>query len=214
MSEDRTARQAHWDAAYQGRAEEALTWFQERPEPSLGLIARHAGPEAAVLDVGGGASRLPDALLEAGYVDLTVLDLSQVALSAAQARLGARAEGVHWICADVTAWVPEREYDVWHDRAVFHFLTGQAERAAYVDTLLCALRPGGVAIIATFALDGPEKCSGLPVHRYSPETLAETLETLAPGVFGPIGAQAHRHETPAGRGQSFQVSLFRRAGAA
>ena len=212
MSTDSTERQAHWDAAYEGRAEQALTWFQERPEPSLGLIMEHAAPGAAVLDVGGGASRLPDALLQAGYADVTVLDLSEVALSAARARLGARADAVRWICADVTEWEPARTYDLWHDRAVFHFLTGEAGRAAYVATLLRALRPGGVAILSTFALDGPEKCSGLPVQRYSPETLAETLEALAPGAFRPIGALAHAHQTPSGRSQSFQVSLFRRAG--
>ena len=212
MSTDSTERQAHWDAAYEGRAEEALTWFQERPEPSLSLIVEHAAPGAAVLDVGGGASRLPDALLQAGYADVTVLDLSEVALSAARARLGAGADAVQWICADVTQWVPERAYDLWHDRAVFHFLTQEAGRAAYVRALLEALKPGGVAIISTFAPDGPEKCSGLPVRRYSPRTLAETLEALAPGAFRPIGAEAHAHETPAGRSQSFQVSLFRRAG--
>ncbi|WP_212523596.1 class I SAM-dependent methyltransferase [Actibacterium sp. MT2.3-13A] len=205
---------AHWDAAYEGRAEEALTWFQARPEPSLGLIARHAGPGAAVLDVGGGAARLADALLEAGQADVTVLDLSQVALAAARARLGARADAARWIRADVTRWAPPREYDLWHDRAVFHFLTEQADRAAYVATLLRALSPGGVAIIATFAPDGPEACSGLPVQRYSPETLTATLEALAPGAFARIGAEAHVHETPSGRRQSFQFSLFRRAGPA
>lgn len=205
---------AHWDAAYGARAEEALSWFQARPEPSLGLIAQHAAPGAAVLDLGGGASRLVDALAGAGYSDLTVLDLSQVALATAQARLGEQAGAVQWICADVTVWRPERRYDLWHDRAVFHFLTEEADRAAYVRALLAALRPGGVAVICTFAPDGPEACSGLPVRRYSPEMLAETLEALAPGAFRPIGAQAHAHETPAGRSQSFQVSLFRRAGRA
>ncbi|MGC9370546.1 MAG: class I SAM-dependent methyltransferase [Paracoccaceae bacterium] len=210
MRKDKTKRQAHWDAAYEGRGEEALSWFQARPEPSLSLITEHAAPAGAVLDVGGGASLLPDALLEAGYVDLTVLDLSQVALSAAQARLGARADKVHWICDDVTDWVPGRGYDLWHDRAVFHFLTAPAERTAYVNTLVAALRPGGVAIIATFAPDGPETCSGLPVQRYSPEALAQTLEAIAPGVFRPMGAQTHAHETPTGGCQSYQVSLFRR----
>jgi trans-aconitate methyltransferase len=203
---------AHWDAAYGERAEEALTWFQARPEPSLSLIAQHAAPGAAVLDVGGGAARLADALLQAGYSDLTVLDLSRVALAAAQARLGERAGAVQWIRADVTEWGPQRAYDLWHDRAVFHFLAEEAERAAYVRTLLAALKPGGVVIISTFAPDGPEACSGLPVRRYSPQTLAETLQALAPGAFQPIGAQAHAHETPTGRSQSFQASLFCRAG--
>lgn len=200
----------HWDTVYGARGETALTWFEEEARISLDLIARHATPNSAVLDVGGGASRLVDGLLDRGFADITVLDLSEAALATSRDRLGARAAQVEWLAADVTLWTPGRAYDLWHDRAVFHFMTTAADRAAYVRALKAALRPGGTAIIATFALDGPETCSNLPVQRYSPQTLAETLEALAPGAFDPVEARAHAHRTPMGRSQSFQISVLRR----
>ncbi len=200
----------HWDGVYGNRGEEELTWFEARPEPSFSLVSGLAGPEDAVLDVGGGASRLVDALLEAGYRDLTVLDLSARAIGVARARLGARAEAVTWVVADVTRWHPARHYRLWHDRAVFHFLTGEGDRAACVAAMAAAVAPGGHAVIATFADDGPERCSGLPVVRYAPEALAAELERHAPGVFRAERSLRHDHVTPRGAVQKFQTSVFRR----
>lgn len=160
-----------------------------------------------MIDIGGGTSRLAAALLARGLRDVTVLDLSQAALDAARARLGTGGDGVTWIAADVTRWTPTRRYDLWHDRAAFHFLVDPADRAAYLVRLDRALVPGGHALIATFALDGPERCSGLPVVRYSPETLAQVLGPR----FTPVARRLHDHLTPRGALQKFQFSLFRKA---
>lgn len=203
--------EGHWDEVYAARSPEALTWFEEVPHVSLDLIRRYGAPDAPVIDVGGGASRLPDALLAEGFGDITVLDLSAAALEVSKARLGAAASRVHWVAGDVTGWMPGRAHGVWHDRAVFHFLTVPADQDPYIDVMRRALAPGGHAIIATFAEDGPERCSNLPVQRYSPEALAARLEASAPGAFLPVEAQRHVHITPMGREQAFQVSVFRRA---
>lgn len=202
----------HWDAVFGGREEEALTWYEPRPALSLELIAAHAAPPDAVIDIGGGVSRLVDALLEEGYTDLTVLDLSRAAIEQCRARLGPAADRVRWLVEDITAWRPERTCRLWHDRAVFHFLTTAADRAAYVTALCAALEPGGHAIIQTFAEDGPERCSGLPVARYCPETLAAELERHAPGGFCLVDARRYLHRTPGGAEQRFQASVFRRLG--
>lgn len=199
----------HWDTVYGAREDAALTWYEAEPALSLELIAAHAPPGASVIDVGGGQSRLVDRLLEAGHA-VTVLDLSAAALAAVQRRLGDRAAEVGWIAGDVTAWIPDRSFGIWHDRAVFHFLTDAADRAGYVRAMDAALAPDGVAIIATFAPDGPEMCSGLPVVRYGPEKLTATLDALAPGTFRLIDSRAHVHVTPRGARQSFQASVFRR----
>jgi len=206
-----TVDSAHWNAVYRARDEEALTWFEAEPALSLALIREHAAPGDPILDVGGGASRLVDRLVEAGLGPVTVLDLSAEALRASQERLGARAGEVTWIAADVTREAPAGPFAVWHDRAAFHFLTDAADRAAYARALAAALRPGGTAIIATFAEDGPERCSGLPVHRWSPEGLAAEFEALAPGLLHPAGARRILHRTPKGAEQRFQVSVFWRA---
>ncbi|WP_323035195.1 class I SAM-dependent methyltransferase [Pararhodobacter sp.] len=202
-----TDKQDHWNAVYGARTESALTWFEESPAVSREMMVQ-AGitPGARVLDAGGGASRLVDTLLDDGFTDLTVLDLSAEALKVSQDRLGARAKAVQWIAADITDWQPEGPYDLWHDRAVFHFLTEAADRAAYIRTLTQALRPGGVAIIGTFALDGPEKCSNLPVIRYCADGLAQELGA----GFARITCRAHTHQTPMQRTQSFTFCTFRR----
>jgi trans-aconitate methyltransferase len=199
----------HWEGIYGRKAEAELSWHEDDPALSLALL-RQAGlaPDSAVIDIGAGTSRLADGLLAAGLRDITLLDLSQAALAATRARLGDAGAGLNWIAADVTAWQPDRSYDLWHDRAVFHFLVDPAARAAYIDHLSLALRPGGQAVIATFAPDGPESCSGLPVQRYSPEALAQAL---GPG-FELRDHRFHRHQTPAGRQQSFQYSLLRKSG--
>jgi trans-aconitate methyltransferase len=203
------SRRAHWQNVYTSKAENEVSWFQETPAPSLELItAAGATHASAIIDIGGGASRLVDALAAQGFADLTVLDLSAAALAAAGVRLGDRALSVQWIAADTTVWQPSRSYDIWHDRAAFHFLTTEADRAAYVARLARGLKPGGHAIIATFAPDGPERCSGLPVQRYDAEGLGRALGS----GFRLIGMRRHQHATPWGSSQAFQFSTFRREG--
>ena len=200
------SRQAHWEGVYSKKGENEVSWFQENPAPSLELIAQvGATPASTIIDVGGGASRLVDNLVERGFEDVTVLDLSEAALEAAKARLGDDAGQVHWIVADATVWEPLKAYDIWHDRAAFHFLTEDHDRAAYVARLERALKVGGYAIIATFALDGPERCSGLSVVRYDPASLGETLGRS----FQLVDTRRHTHATPWGTEQSFQFSVFR-----
>jgi SAM-dependent methyltransferase len=197
----------HWEAVYSTKGESDVSWYQEDPATSLALIAS-AGATAAssIIDIGGGASRLVDALLARGHGDVTVLDLSAAALTTVRRRLGPASGGFQGIVADVTTWQPRRRYDVWHDRAAFHFLTEAADRAAYVAALKAALPPGGHAVIATFALDGPERCSGLPVTRYDGARLGAALGD----DFERLETLAHGHVTPWGAPQSFQFSLFRR----
>jgi trans-aconitate methyltransferase len=170
------SRQAHWEGVYATKRESEVSWFQDNPAPSLELIeAIGATPETALIDIGGGASRLVDNLLARGFRALSVLDLSATALDAAKSRLGAQAESVEWIVADATLWEPTETYGIWHDRAAFHFLIEERDRAAYIVRMKKALRAGGHAIVATFAPDGPERCSGLPIMRYDAETLGRTL---------------------------------------
>ncbi|SNR60468.1 class I SAM-dependent methyltransferase [Puniceibacterium sediminis] len=200
-------RKTHWDTVYDQKSEAQLSWHQAEAKLSLELIAM-AGVTAAssVIDIGGGTSRLAAALLSMGLRDVTVLDLSQVALNTARDQLGQPGQSVTWIPADITSWTPDRQYDLWHDRAVFHFLVDAPERAAYLDSLARGLGNGGHAIIATFAPDGPETCSGFPVARYSPTDLAEVLGE----GFELVAHRPHLHQTPWGKTQSFQFSLFRR----
>jgi SAM-dependent methyltransferase len=200
------SQQAHWDHVYAVKPERELSWFQENPEVSLELIRASGTPkDAAIVDVGGGASRLVDALLAEGFCDLTALDISERALGSAQSRLGSEAARVRWIAADVTAWEPARRYDLWHDRAAFHFLTEEASRQAYAARATRAVRPGGHVIIGTFAPDGPERCSGLPVMRHDAASIGAVLGQR----FALIESRAHDHMTPAGRTQRFQFGLFR-----
>ncbi len=200
---------AHWEKVYATRAATEVSWFQPHAERSLALIG-DAGipPTARIIDVGGGASTLVDDLLEAGYRDVTVLDLSANALAVARARLGPRAHGVRWLEANVLeAALPRHGYDLWHDRAVFHFLTHAADRHAYVQLVLHAVRPGGLVIVATFAPDGPERCSGLPVMRYDPQGLHAEFGT----PFTLLTHASEAHQTPAGRVQRFIYCLCRKA---
>lgn len=203
-----STRQDHWAKVYATKGETEVSWFQPVPQVSLDLVA-HAGTprNAAIIDIGAGASRLVDALLAAGYGDLTVLDIAAAALEKAKARLKpVDAARVAWIAADITAWTPPRDYALWHDRAVFHFLTDPADRAAYRRALQAGTRPGSQIIIGTFAPDGPSICSGLPVQRYSAENLAAEL--------GPDYALLEQgrddHRTPGGNTQHFQFCRFAR----
>ena len=201
-------RKAHWENVYTTKGEKEVSWFQENPAPSLELIALAGlSPDASIIDIGGGASRLVDALVDRNVRHITVLDLSTAALDAAKLRLSDRGAGVEWVVADVTTWEPSEIYDLWHDRAAFHFLTDQADQSAYVDRLKKAIKPGGHIIIGTFALDGPERCSGLPVVRYDAASLSAILGT----DFQLSDARRHDHATPWDAVQRFQFSIFRRA---
>ena len=200
-------RTTHWQNVYATKGETEVSWFQGSPAISHEMI-RAASPnyDAAIIDIGGGASRLVDALLQDGYRDLAVLDLSANALDAAKKRIGAAASAVDWIVADATTWRPVKSYDVWHDRAAFHFLTDPRDRAAYVERLRFAVAPSGHVVIATFALDGPEKCSGLPVQRHDSASLSAELGR----EFELVETRSEIHHTPWQSTQAFQFSRFRR----
>jgi len=206
-----TDRAYHWNKTYGKRGEAGVSWFDPEAAQSFAIIEGLVAPGDPVLDVGGGASRLVDRLLDAGFGPVDVLDLSSAALDLARARLGARAADAGWIVADITGWTPPRPYALWHDRAVFHFLTDPRDRRAYAATLAAALRPEGHAVISTFAEDGPEKCSGLPVVRYAPDDLVAALEADIPGALVPVSSSRHVHTTPGGIEQRFQTSILRRA---
>ncbi|MGA7070767.1 class I SAM-dependent methyltransferase [Bradyrhizobium sp.] len=206
MKED---RKDHWEMVYATKHENEVSWFQDDPAPSLELIERaHPGKDAEIIDIGCGASRLVDGLVERGFRYVTALDISAAALDLAALRLGRRASEVRWITADVTEWNPSRRFAIWHDRAAFHFLVEEADRAAYVARLKAALVPGGHAIIATFAADGPDACSGLPVHRYDAAGLAAELGA----EFTLLDCRPHDHLTPWNSSQRFQFSIFQRQG--
>lgn len=194
-----TGRKAHWDHAYERAGPTSVSWYQPTPVVSSRLLEGvPVGRDAPVIDVGGGASTLVDALVERGFADVTVLDVSALALREAAARLGERSSSVTWLERDVLDWTPERAYAVWHDRAVFHFLVDDADRRRYAATLRSALGDtGGSAILATFAADGPERCSGLPVARYEPDALASVLGLEI------VHTEREEHVTPHGTMQPF-----------
>jgi SAM-dependent methyltransferase len=203
-------RQAHWQNVYQTKGERDVSWFEESPAISLELIrATGVGLDASIVDVGGGASRLVDTLVGEGFHSITVLDLSEKALTTSRQRLGAYADQISWIVADVTAWQPTQTFDLWHDRAAFHFLTEPRDRAAYAANVRHAVRPGGHVIIGTFALDGPERCSGLPVARHDAASIGQVLGQS----FKLVETRRHDHETPSGVIQRFQFSRFQLADA-
>jgi SAM-dependent methyltransferase len=201
------SRKAHWESVYTTKGEREVSWFQENPAPSLELIALAGlSTDAAIIDIGGGASRLVDALVERKIGKITVLDLSAAALDTARERLGDNGADVEWVVADVTTWEPSRTYDLWHDRAAFHFLTEASDRSAYIGHLRKAVRAGGHVIIGTFAPDGPERCSGLPIMRYDAGILGDILGA----EFDLMDSRRHDHTTPWGAMQRFQFSTFRR----
>lgn len=197
----------HWEKVYSTKTATEVSWFQEHAELSLRLIRGAGIPmTGSIIDVGGGASTLVDDLVANGYGRLTVLDLSGAALATAKARLGARAAQVQWLESNVLeAELPPHAYDVWHDRAVFHFLVKEDERQAYVRQVLGAVRPGGLVIVATFAEDGPAECSGLPVMRYS----ARELHAEFGGSFQLLGHERESHHTPGGKVQRFVYCFCR-----
>lgn len=201
-------RQTHWDTVYQTKPSDTVSWFEPAPTRSMTLLTA-AGLSATsdVIDVGGGDSLLVGSLLEHGVGHVSVLDISSAALARAQARLGEQSRDVTWIAADITTVeLPPASYDLWHDRAVFHFLTDAGDRERYVSAVTRAVRSGGALIIATFAADGPMRCSGLEVARYTPEELAATFAdgfTMEQGFVD-------SHHTPSGAEQRFSFVVLRR----
>jgi len=204
MIENRT----HWEKIYRTKKPDAVSWFQPSLRLSLVLIrASGVAKSAAIIDVGAGASTLVDDLLTEGYSNLTILDISSEALSVARQRLGERSKSVKWIVSDITELDPSfRGYEVWHDRAVFHFLTAEADRRKYCEVMERSVCSGGFIIMATFGPNGPTKCSGLNTVRYSPESLSETLGNR----YQLISARTESHVTPGKVTQEFAYSLFRK----
>jgi SAM-dependent methyltransferase len=202
MSEDPN----RWEGVYRSKEEAETSWFEDRPQVSLDLIAETgAGKDAAIVDVGAGSSRLVDCLLDQGFRRITVLDLSETALAKARARLPPDAP-VEWVVANVLHWQPSGRFDVWHDRAAFHFLTEASDQDAYLRVMDRALVPGGHAIIGTFAPNGPSSCSGLPVARYDVALLSERLGS----GYRLVRSLSHEHRTPWDSVQRFHFALFRK----
>jgi ubiquinone/menaquinone biosynthesis C-methylase UbiE len=197
----------HWENLYQTRNADSVSWFQKQAALSLRLIERSGiALGDAVIDVGGGSSTLVDDLLARGYSNLAVLDISWKSLEIARQRLGVKAGRVRWISGDITALrLPAHHYALWHDRAVFHFLVDAADRQRYVQSIQRSVKPGGHVIIATFAEDGPERCSGLPVRRYSAAELSKELG----GRFVLQHHEKETHETPLGTQQNFNYCWFK-----
>jgi len=201
-------KREHWEKVWGTHLPEGVSWYAPHLAESIRLIREVAAPRDSVIDVGGGASTLVDDLVDAGFSHVTVLDISEAALTISRARLGERAASVNWVHADITtADLPEAAYDVWHDRAVFHFLATQADRDAYVRALERSLKPGGSAIIGTFALSGPARCSGLDVVRYD----ASGIQRALGPHFSLTAAAEQTHMTPDGRPQEFIICRLRRA---
>jgi ubiquinone/menaquinone biosynthesis C-methylase UbiE len=199
-------RKSHWESIYAKMIPTEVGWYQVEPAVSLELIASTGvGHADKIIDVGGGASVLVDKLLCQGFQDLTVLDVSSKALDYAKERLGSEAEAVKWIEADVTKFELPEKYDLWHDRAVFHFLTEENDRKKYLQNMEEALNPGGHVIIAAFSIDGPLKCSGLNVERYSPEKMNNELGDS----FELIKATDEGHMTPWGKEQKYTYCYFK-----
>jgi len=194
------SRKSHWELVYATNDPTDVSWYQGAPERSLQIIAATGvGSDAAIIDVGGGASTLVDNLLDTGFDDITVLDVASAALAHSRSRLGDAARTVTWIEQDILNFEPGRPYQLWHDRAVFHFLTEKNQQQQYVDVLRKAVEPGGHVVLATFGPDGPERCSGLPVECYSIDQMAEVL---GPG-FELRAHDLEEHNTPTGSVQQF-----------
>lgn len=201
-------RKNHWEGVYRDKSPLEVSWYQQEPALSLEFIAKSALTlNSPIIDVGGGASLLVDCLCGLGHTRLSVLDISGRALAKSRERLGAMGERVDWIESDITSFVPAEEYSLWHDRAVFHFLTQADDRAAYVRALTRGLSPGGYLILAAFAIGGPTQCSGLDIVQYDADRL---LAELGAG-FTLLGQQQELHRTPAGKQQAFGYYWLRRS---
>ena len=198
-------RKEHWEHIYSDKKSTEVSWYQQHPEISLELI-KSTGVEksARIIDIGGGASTLVDYLLSTGYENISVLDISRSAIEQAKQRLGEHENRIQWLEKDITTYVAKQKFDLWHDRAVFHFLTDAEDRLSYVKTISSSLRSGAHAIIATFNIDGPEKCSGLEIVRYSPESLSAVFSEN----FQLLETRIEEHKTPGGATQSFVYCRF------
>lgn len=205
-NESSTDAQTHWEQVYRTKDAAQQSWFQDEPAISLELIRTLMKPGDRVIDVGGGSSILASTLLASGAGEVTVLDLSAAAIERAKVRNGQASQRIRWIVGDITRQSSLPPVDIWHDRAVFHFLTQPDQRARYADTLCSALRPGGHAVLATFHLDGPEECSGLPVVRYDAAAIARELGD----EFAMVDERREEHVTPWGRTQSFVYAVLQR----
>ncbi len=199
-------RQQHWSRIYRERAAQEVSWYQQNPRMSLQLIeASGVDTAAPLIDVGAGASTLADHLLDLGYSDITLLDIADEALEQTRKRLGSRAGSITWLCGDILDFQSEREYRLWHDRAVFHFLTDPDEQQRYIQRMRVALQPGAHVIIASFAPDGPNRCSGLETMQYDDATLAGVLGE----GFSLQRVESELHDTPSGAQQLFNYCCFR-----
>lgn len=196
----------YWDTVYATRAIDSVGWFQPSPDTSLRLVTAYGQPSSSVIDVGAGASSLADELLDRGWRDVTALDVSAEALAIVRKRLDGHSGSVSFVVADLVSWQPHLQYDLWHDRAVFHFLVDPADRQRYVDTSACAVKPGGVLVLGTFADDGPTQCSGLPTQRYDANSLAERFDA----AFDLVHSERYEHVTPGGVVQPFTWVVLRR----
>ena len=200
-------RVSHWENVYSSKQTTEVSWFEAEPTITLNLLERILPQGGRIIDVGGGASFLVDRLVAKGNWDVTVLDIASTAIEHTRKRLGEVACKVHWICEDITETKQLMKYEVWHDRAVFHFLTNSIDRQSYLDRLDESLSSGGYFIVATFAPDGPEKCSGLLICRYSLEELEATLGS----GFRVVTSSQHTHLTPTGKTQRFTLAAFQKS---
>ncbi|MBZ9626475.1 class I SAM-dependent methyltransferase [Psychroflexus sp. CAK1W] len=200
-------RKSHWDKIYQTKALQDVSWFQPTPETSLSFFEEFEVPKTAkIIDIGGGDSLLVDHLLERGYKDITVLDISAEAIERAKERLGSKAEQVLWIVSDVTTFAPERLYDVWHDRAAFHFLTREEEISAYITIAQKGIAPNGLLVMGTFSEQGPTKCSGIEIQQYSETSMTDIFKPY----FEKVSCRTVDHETPSGAIQNFVFCSFKK----
>jgi ubiquinone/menaquinone biosynthesis C-methylase UbiE len=197
----------HWETVFAEKTDGQKSWFEEYPHTSMELISElRIGKDSSIIDVGGGDSHLVDALLKKGYSNISVLDISENAIQNAKLRLGILSSQVHWIISDILNFIPSKQYDCWHDRAVFHFITTDEDIATYLNRMVFSIKEGGNLILATFSEKGPEKCSGLPVKRYSQEKMVQLLERF----FEKIKCFEEYHTTPFNTVQSFTYCGFYR----
>ena len=201
-------KKSHWENVYASKLPDQVSWYREHLDTSLNLIIQTGvGKDAAIIDVGGGSSTLVDDLLDNGFADVSVLDISGTAIAKSKERLGSRSDRVDWIEADITeVALPDSHFDVWHDRAVFHFLTNAEDRRKYVEVVIRSLKVGGHIIVASFGLEGPQKCSGLDVVRYSPESMHDAFGDH----FTLVKSLDETHKTPFGTTQEFVYCYCRK----
>jgi len=200
-------RKSHWERIYENKPLTTVSWYQPNPETSLNFVNEFELPKTAkIIDIGGGDSFFVDHLLELGYMEITVLDISDAAIQRAKERLGSKANRVKWIVTDVLDFIPTEQYDFWHDRAAFHFLTGKNEIASYIETATNAIAQNGILVIGTFSEQGPTKCSGIEIKQYSEQTMTDLFQNH----FQKIGCITVDHTTPFETNQNFVFCSFRK----